>query len=92
MLIAMYIHVSSLVYTLSLQKFNYWKCNLGRLFEITYKDVGILYIYLLLMWTLYCKSRLFIQISFILTTSIMRNLFRYLLIISIYSVLYNHEA
>jgi len=49
MLIAMFIHVSSLVYTFSLQKFSYEKCNLGRLFEIIYKDVGILYIYLLLM-------------------------------------------
>jgi len=45
----MFIHVSSLVYTFSLQKFSYEKCNLGRLFEIIYKDVGILYIYLLLM-------------------------------------------
>jgi len=49
MLIAMFIHVSSLVYPFSLQNFSYQKCNLGRLFEITYKDVGILYIYLLLM-------------------------------------------
>jgi len=30
------------------------------LFEITYKDLGILYMYLLLMWTLYCIWRLFI--------------------------------